>query len=568
MLFDIVRPNESDQIKDYRDNVRRDITSEGPHRWIQKVSRIFVEHGINVDESTLSDVLSDWLASKPFKVLGRNVELSTFMYDRLLPATIEDPNAVILPLPVVAENILIPPQAPPEDGGLLETESVDVMTVMVPSFQIVFFNQNVFSWEAGQWVVDDKTGETMPYYFIVDQEAYYRYIPVKEDRLRFDNRGGLGNKKIYYQLQSWYFHELDILPICVLGGVLSKPGDIEFYDTYSMGDAANMLYYESFIRSYFELADEVTISFSDNQAVRLLHSYPKVVMAQIPCTNTDCKSGRIITYSGDGKKESVSACPVCKGKQFIDNPSPYGVLIRGDSAAMGGVADTRPTMEYITPPEAIIETSYKVPWDLLTRAKQSIGLDLLEDVAESGTAKRMRLEDLNDMLRSVSHNFHGVISRYLAYVEGLLVVDEDLRQEPRLTMPVDLQYKTANSLKEDADEALPVDKYKATLEYLHKKYINSPVIFKQNRLSLKWAPILLDDPQVITLKQNAGVYTARDLWKLSYASIIFDEISMELSEDVFLDARDLALITRADRMLDEIIAQAPPSAIGGREEEE
>ena len=544
-LFDINRPNESDQVKDFRDNVRRDITSEGTWKWISKVSRIFIEHGITLDQSTVSDALNEWVDTKPFKVKGRPITMNSFMYKLVLPMMIEDPNSVLLPLPIVPGDRFTPPLAPVEEGGLPATRKVEPINIFVPSGKIKYIDNYLFAWKAGQYPINDK--EEKPYYFLVDHEKYMRYVPVK------DSAG-----KISYVLEPWYVHDLDQLPINVLGGVATRPGDSKFYSDES-GDFDDFdLYFESFLRSYYELSDEVVMAFSDNQAVRMQHNHPKMVMAQIPCTNSSCKNGSVLDRDSEGNP-TKSICGTCNGTNYIPNPGPYQVLIRQDSANTGGAVDNRPTIEYVTPPEGTMQHSYEVPWDLFTRAKQAIGLDLLEDVGESGVAKSLRLEDLNDLLRAVSDNFFGIMTRHLEIVEGLLVIDEKRRKPPRMRMPTDLQYTSQEILNEQAKNALPADRFQAQMDLYAKKYSANQPLLKVYHLALQYAPILLNTESEIALNLSWGVYRDRDLVKKDHAFIIFREMLDEMGPEKFFQMTKEDAFKKADDVLELFIPDQPGS---------
>jgi len=546
-LFDINRPNESEQVKDFRDDVRRDITSEGTWKWIAKVSRIFVEHGITLDQSTVSDSLNEWLEEKPFRVKGRPITMNSFMYQLVLPMMIEDPNAVLLPFPTVPGDPYTPPIAPETEGGVPSNQKVEPINIFVSSGKIQWHDNDIFAWNAGQWTVDKDHEE--PYYFLVDHEKYARYIPVKS---------ATGNSGFTYELELWYFHDLKKLPVNVLGGVASRPGDVRFYSE-DRGSFDEMdLYFESFLRSYYELADEVVMAFSDNQAVRMQHNHPKMVMAKIPCTNSQCRNGSVLEQDAEGNP-TKSTCATCEGTSYIPNPGPYQVLIREDGANMGGPVDNRPTIEYVTPPEGTMQHSYEVPWDLFTRAKKAIGLDLLENVGESGIAKAIRLEDLNDLLRAVSDNFFGIMSRHLEIVEGLLVVDEGRRQSPRMRMPTDLQYTSQAILEENAQNALPADRFQSQMDLYAKKYSADQPLLKVYQLTLQWAPILLNSESEISLNLGWGVYQAKDLIKKDNAFIIFKDILDEVGAEAFLKLDKQNAFTKADMVLETMLPDQPGS---------
>lgn len=537
-LYDLARPNESPEISDYRDEVRRDITVEGTWRWMNKVSRIFIENGIVIDDATISESLKEWIASGPFKINGKGLTMEQFMYEVILPYMIEDPNAALVPWPTIKDS----PEDAPEES-LPATDQVYPINLLIPSAKIVFQNNFVFSWYAGQWIVERKSdGQvvTADYFKLVDRENYWIYVPVKSGD---DTR---------YELRLWYRHEQGRLLINTLGGVLVQATEIQ----REKRKAIDLSYYESFLRPYFEMSDEVVVSFSDWQAVRTTHAYPKLVMDQIPCTNPQCKGGKVREFGEGGQATGVTSCGTCHGNGYIPNPGPYNVLVRDNNPALDKT--TRPTLEYVTPDSSIVTIVKDSPWEMLRKAKQSIGLDILESVAESGVAKGMRLEDLHDILRPVASNFFGVISRHLSFVEGLLVITEEARSEPQVRMPNNLQYAPPELLKEQAETALPSDRFKATMDYYSKRYIGDKHTLKTYSLALQWAPIQLNTAEEINTGLAFGAYNTEDLIKKDYAYIIFRDIAEGMEEDQFLLLEKEPAFALADTELQKYLPPEPP----------
>ena len=529
-LFDLYRPNESEEIRNFRDSVRREITAEGSWRWITKVSRIFLENGITVNEESLSDFMVEWLTTGPFRINENILSVSEFMYQVVLPFMIEDPNGLLIPWPVIEPGSIIPPAAPIEEGGLPKNEPVDVVVDIVSSDNIVFLNEFIVSWNAGLWFIDQEKDDKKPYYKVADRNGFYIYIPVKN-----------GNGEVEYHLYDWYIHNEGKIMVTAVGGVLTRYSYVD-----NISGSIDATYYESFLRPYFELSDEVTVSFSDNQAVRNQHAYPKLVMGQIPCNNANCKGGSIRILDETGKAISVENCGTCSGSGYIQNPGPYNVLVKESS--MLDDKSTGPTLEYVAPPNAIVEHTYFVPWDLFTRAKRSIGLDILDDVGESGVAKTLRLDDLHDILRQTAANFFGIMSRYLGFIESLLVTDKNARTVPRVTMPSDLQYRPPEILKENAENALVSDRYQSTMSYYSRKYVNNSVLLQIYRFALEWAPILLNNQEEIKNNLAWGLYGDRELIQKDRAINIFQTIA-DRGEDKFLIMEKEKAFLEADKIL-------------------
>jgi hypothetical protein len=276
----------------------------------------------------------EWLSTGPFRINENILTISEFMYQVVLPFMIEDPNGLLVPWPRISPGNNIPPAAPIEEGGLPQNQRVDVAVEIIPSERVVYLSEFIVAFNAGLWFVDSERKEKKPYYKVIDRDGFYLYVPVKD-----------GNNKIKYSLVVWYEHGEKKIMTTAAGGVITRFSSVD-----KVSGSVDATYYESFLRPYFELADEVTVSFSDNQAVRNQHAYPKLVMGQIPCTNSECKSGTIRILDQEGKAIGVDNCSTCNGKGYIQNPGPYNVLVRESN--LMDEKDNGPTLEYVSPPSA------------------------------------------------------------------------------------------------------------------------------------------------------------------------------------------------------------------------
>jgi hypothetical protein len=134
-------------------------------------------------------------------------------------------------------------------------------------------------------------------------------------------------------------------------------------------------------------------------------------------------------------------------------------------------------------------------------------------------------------------------------VEAILVPNEDIRKNPRIRIPTDLQYKSQDVLKEQAETALPSDRFQSQMDFYSKKYVNAPVLVKIHRLSITWASILLATPDEISINLLYGQYNNIDLAKQSHAYVIFKTISEKMTLVDFLSADDAVLFAQADEAL-------------------
>lgn len=404
-VVDAARPNRPESIKEYVISNSRNITMGEFRKVVLKLNRILRANDLTITAE--GSRISEWLGGSPFRVLNQKADIWRWIYEVLIPRSLEDPNAIYFPWPEY--NGEIPPAAPESEGGIPANESPRIKAKMVGSEKIRFYDGDTLVWEMGTYPVRTANGDREePMYGVVSTEGgYSRLLPMmRED-------------KIVYIEEIWYSQAFEESPLCNMPAFRAEINGEE--------------YQESYAQSFFEYGDEFISSFSDNQAVRLQHAYPKIVIDAIPCPGKGCKNGKVITRSPAGV-ETKTACSVCGGAGELTNIDPFGVIRRGRRAGSNQGSDT-PVVEYITPPTDILSESYRVAFDMLLKGKQVMGLDLLGQEAESGTAKLYRLEDLEDMIQAYATFLLESVTNLLASVEAILVLNPAERQGATYDLP-------------------------------------------------------------------------------------------------------------------------------------
>lgn len=521
-LLDVNRPNESDVIKSYRNSIARRLTREGVFKFIAKKSRIYKNSGLDIDKGSISDALNEWLNTKPFVVNGRRLGFQDYIYEFLSIVEIEDPNALHVPFPINPRNRHINPSAPVEEGGLSSTEQVDIEMLIINSWQRRHLDEHIIAWQHGDWMFGRDDEFKAPYYFIGDRDNWYMHFPTGWDKGR-----------ITYDTILWYAHNTGSVPGQTLPGILSKSEEGKDYN-------------ESFLSTYFEFADEFVTAFSDSQAVRVQHSYPKTVMEDLPCP-ANCRNGKVFSVDNDGKEQS-HMCKVCKGTGIINDIGPYSVL-RKPVGGLNTKTSERP-VEYLEMPESSLRFGHEVSFEFLDRGKRAVGLDLLENVSESGLAKEYRLEDLSDFLSLVSESEVRFMETLLWFCECLLVVDPADRIMPVIKRPDSLEVKTAHMLMEEAKQALPSDRVQRHKDYFKSVYRGKPRLIRIHSLAVDYAPLLvLNDNELTT--RLATAYTPEDLIKADRAVWAITKIAAEY--DSFMTMEDTRVFELADQIIQPFI---------------
>lgn len=512
-LLSAQRPHEDEAIKQYRQDNIRHITMEGTSKAISKMSRVFDSSGVALD--IMNESLAEWLDEKPYIHLGKRLSSEDYFYSVVFPYSAEDPNGILVDLPVNPANPTVAPSAPVEDGGLARTESVASFPHIVASERIVCIEDILCYRGKGRHYFDVQGRQkNADWFWVADEQAWYRLLPVDQD---------LKTGEIVYELFLWYEHGYGYIPVNGLPGRLALDKD---------GNP----YRESYFASYFELADEALTKFSDSQAVWINHAHPIRVISEIPCP-AGCAGGKLKV---DGE---LRDCDSCGGLGFLKSIHPYEAVMR----PKGGYENDgkAPVIELITPPPHTLDQTQERPFELLEKAKQAIGIDVLIDQQESGVAKDKRLEVLQDFLRDVTKGLFETWETHLR--NTLLLLDPGAVEMPKIRKPESYKIEDAESLRLKYVESPKANKYISYLEYIDRKYSSDPVRRRAAELTVKFAPAVLhsDDERVLQSKMGMGIYDKDDLTKAEVAEMIIMDIAMDLGDD-FIDASDAEILGRAE----------------------
>lgn len=498
-----VRPNEPDVILQYREKNFRLYAKDGVDKFHTKIIRIFRNSGIKINQELISQRMRDWLENYRFNVSGEELDLWSYFYEYVVLKSFEDPNSVLLPFP--RHDGLTPPAAPVDEGGHPPNELVPIEPLHIPSQNITYVSDDVFSWYGGKVLVK-ANGATRKekFYYLVDAEWYYLYLPT-----------GWNDGRLNYELIEWYKHDAGNLPINFLPGRNASDGS----------------YRESYLHPYFEYCDEASARASDGQANWVQHCYPKVIMDPLPCP--DCEGGYVNHSKPSGGVERVE-CDSCHGTGRIRDIGQYEVLFRPEPA-MGEAPSSNP-YQLVTPPDSNLRTTFDIPFELFEMAKKAIGLDVLINLEESGEAKKHRLEDLQDILQSFGNAIFDCMERFLAGVEVLLYPRPEGSTDPGWKFPTVLRpmtysIKSATMLKDEAQNALPADRLSANIHYYSVKYSNDPKLLRVYKFALYYTPLLTMTEDEIRNRLAAGIYDQNDVIKRDLAVQVF----MRLSETAGFD---------------------------------
>lgn len=396
-LIEKQRPNEPNNIQKYRVENYRPITKRGINKATDKLSSIFSQSGfvVKTDQSTLDYIDQEIFETDTFETLN----LYQYFEKVVIPDHIVDPNGLIVVNPGEAKEV---------------NEKREPKIQIVPSARIMHLNSEFFS-----FLSDEKSEVTKNRKKVMEGEVYHIYT--KDSFYKLVQVGNILDKKFVGELV--YFHDLGVLPFVIMGGIKQKG------------------LYKSFFDSYLPYADEAIVEFSDYQAVRVLSAFPVKEMAAIECDFKGC-GGR--GYIGENLDD---ICRKCNGTGSYVPVSPFDILMRSEkSAAMGEQIDTRPMLQYHTPPVDILKFIDDAWKSSVEEAERSLNL-IFVDASQSGVAKAIDREDSDTMLNKIASNLFDNLMTNVIYFIGLY--RKEINEKPIILRPSSFRIKTESELSEE-----------------------------------------------------------------------------------------------------------------------
>lgn len=517
-LLNIKRPNEPEDIRNYRLANYRPITKHGINQAIDSVYRIL--SGSNYVISYTSNT-AEYLNNAMFRFMGERLSFKQLFFRHILRLMFDDPNGLLVWLPENAENQNLLPIANPPNAP------INVRPVYVQSPKIMHYRDDVIAFEA-----DDKWSVTVPYgnktkdvlkeyYYIISEHYIWRFIPYWNAE----------EKKIMYRTEDFYNLSLEdgmpngqkLFPSLV-GKMLG--GNIALNENGAS-------YYDSFFGAYVPFADDAICAYSDNQAVRVRYNFPFTSVKGQLCGT--CR-GAGKTVDKDGKKIICSSCDGC-GKTIPFTP--FGHYIKEPPGASDSEAFVAsPAVEFYSPDVAILENSYRTWEDLLEKAEDAVNMLFIKE-AQSGVAKERDREEKYETLIKISNNFFELIEWSLDIIEAYREPFVDERQRPIVRAPMSLHVSTASQLLEElagmTQSEVPSAYIAATAMRLSEKLFDEDDKIKNIlKILTVWDPLFGKSSQQIAALRAAGGATADDVRRhvLGYSilAMLADEIDFNTIE--------------------------------------
>lgn len=527
-LIDRQRPNESDEVKEYRQkNVRR-FSNDIFTKLFSYIGKSLEESSIHLQDS--SEVLKEWNESKPFTLLGAQVGIFEYYYRYIIKHGMERANDAVLSFPYNPEDENLPPSA------LSTNKLVGVKPLVVPfeSFKYMpTVDYNVFAWVGGE--IKMEKGGIIDWYYLVDDKFYYTYVPTDT----------FVNNKRVYALEVWYFHDTgttkdkvvtNVLPVAFMAGVLTSTPDGE--DVYN----------ESFIRGACEYFDEFVVRFSDNQVVNTRFSHPvKIVNGDIGCKTCSSKGQVSKEVLKDGIKQlTFATCTSCNGSGRSSD-SPTGTVYAENNGLE--VKNSRPLIEYLAADSNLLKLNKEDTFSFLKMGANAVGVDLLINTSESGEAMKMRMRPTAFFMENITKGFLGqVMQSQLFFTECLLQSNRSSRKMPHITLPKSYELKTLEEKIETVETTFAADKHNAMIDVIEAKYKGNARKIRIEILKLSYSPLWTLSIEEMTERIALGIYDRNDILKRDYSSIAFNNLMNEPLLDI-LEMTDSDIINYVDEYI-------------------
>lgn len=509
-LLNINRPNEPQEIKDYRLKSYQPVTLSLSEKVVNTVNKVFNPRLYSFDwqEQNIDDSLEKYLTvDYPYYR-----SIMNFITETFTQKDFSDPNAVIV--------------IEPKNYEIADTERYEPIATVYSAESVADYGHNYYTFLVGKNTIKIVTDTDITIWEKVENKWVSKWEHV---------------------------HGLEYVPAFRIGGVVK--GDKTPY------------YYESFVHGVLPHWNQVVQMTSDLQAAYINHLYMEKWEFETDCQADGCNAGYVNTEIGIGQDIEVTKveCKQCHGRGKVSK-SPFGVHTVNRDALNPDLPLPTPPAGYISKDINIVD---KVEDRIAKEEKRglaSINMEIVQMVGndQSGVAKTVDREDLNAFLSRYSrHVFEYVLPELIFGIAKWRYGFEtqDVKKLlPIISQPKDFNILTLQQLSSEYKEASSSnvsDGYlqHIELEIVQSKFANNDHARKLNKTIIMLNPYpgkSVDD--MLTL-QNLG----EKEWNIYKAIHLIELVNLAIDDnDKFLD-----LELKEKR---EVINQMAKDAVGFVEE--
>ena len=320
----------------------------------------------------------------------------------------------------------------------------------------------------------------------------------------------------------------------------------------------------TFTNSFVKFADELVKNFSDDGMITKQYSYPikQVVSPQCPqCSGHGYESKAIPDSTPPKYKKEV--CTVCNGNGVMSiNPGDnYSVNEETVIKLNGQMPDYA---KFITPDIGIPKYHMDRWMEFYTKCERSLRLNPLVNGVQSGDAKKEDRKDQYAFLSAISQFVFQQIRKALVYISAYNNYNNASgkyeAQNIVLIAPKQLDLMTDSDLVNDL--LVIQTKTDDSMILAESEYAVKNKIFKDDNVQSKINDILYQiDPlygatgNALKSKFLSGVYDNRDKTIHEKGYKVLLNMSIEMSQDRFIETDTMALINTFNEKINSLVPQ-------------
>lgn len=499
------RPNEGQEIKDYREKIAVPVTKRYLWKIISYLSGIRKAKDWNVywetDESlpaniTEKESLKEYLEEK-MPLYG---DITNWAFSQLLTQYVLDANAVVLTMPSITDVTPV-------------NEFSKPFPVIYNSDQIIDYKEDDYYVLKSKDVVFYRVGDNL-------ERGCSYYVVTSTVIERYDQTSPAGDFRQTYSQPN----KVGYLPIRHLFGVVTS-------------DNGYNILGESRLSPMVPYLKEAMRYYNDYQAEMTLHVFSqywtRMVQTCIRCNGT----GQVISKSKTGTAVNIE-CKTCKGAGSL-LPSPFqtiGIKKNIDGTFPDGV------------PAGYIEKNVEIPKILYT-AFENMGYNALSSVnfqnvdqvptSQSGVAKEVDREQQNITMHSIAEDLVRVMDGVTMDVCNWRYMDAVPDKETRLEMLPDIavpdRFDLTSTTQQLSDiqalvnsKADPVILSAVQADFMDKYFASNKPVAERGRAIMELNPFAGKTAEEIGFLSSMNLIDKRDAAVYAYLPILVD---MAMEED-------------------------------------
>jgi hypothetical protein len=343
------RPSEPKEVLKWRIDTLNKLTKDIFRKGLNNANRALIENPLLLDAN---EEVKQYVESDNFYSHSGWVNLFAKLVDNL-QVNIEDPNGLLIVMPISENKEDLTPQATPQN------EKIGFKVDYVDSDNVYFYSHDlaIYMWN-GRLFYDDN-------------ETMWELIETK---------GG-------YAFELWYNHNTGHKLSTYLGG-------------YKSSDENGKAYFDSFFDGAVEFADAFMNNNENFRASMVRNAYPISEFREMPCNVCDGK--KYIIDEENQHKE----CGTCHGTGKLFNYNTNTVFIRPKKTSLvddNASVQADPLVTFYSPPIEGMQLNMTYCDELYRKAGEAIGATITNS-NQSGVAKQEDKESYYSMMAQVQQN--------------------------------------------------------------------------------------------------------------------------------------------------------------------